>query len=101
MRVLAVCNYGQNRSRYLAEQLAQRGIEADFAGVKATPPAEMQRKIDAADTIITLEPAVRRRLEKEYRIEGKRVLGLNVAFRSDSDEMRREIDDQIEERLSI
>lgn len=99
MRILAVCNYGQNRSRYLADLLSKKGFETDYAGVKMTPPAELQQKIDAADVVVALEPSVRQRLEDEYTLEGKKLFGLDVAFQTDGHEMRQEIEEQMQSSL--
>src|SRR3989338_6583033 len=33
MKILIVCSYGRNRSKYLAEYLKGRGYQTDFAGI--------------------------------------------------------------------
>ncbi|MGM5483546.1 MAG: hypothetical protein ACQER9_01365 [Nanobdellota archaeon] len=33
MKILSICNLGQNRSRYLANWLAKKGYKTDFGGI--------------------------------------------------------------------
>lgn len=77
MKVLVVCSYGRNRSRYLAEYLTSKNIEATFAGAREEAK-ELQEKVNAADTIVTVHPEVLERLKEKCDVSAKRLIELNV-----------------------
>ncbi|MBT4857093.1 hypothetical protein HON52_02800 [Candidatus Uhrbacteria bacterium] len=77
MKVLLLCEFGQNRSRHLAEYLSEKGYDTNIGGTVADTPSELQRKIDWADTVVTVHPVVRDAIKPLY-LEGKRVIELDV-----------------------
>ena len=82
MRVLIFCHHGQNRSRYLAERLTERGYtDVIFAGVKDPDRQRIQAAIYQADIIITVSPDVYEKLFAYYDFAEKKVIKLDVEDR--------------------
>lgn len=83
MNILCLCAYGQNRSKYLAGYLADKGCQTDYAGldIHAINPIT-QSKIDWADSIVVVQSGwMKERLEEDFFLEGKRVIYLDVEDR--------------------
>jgi galactitol-specific phosphotransferase system IIB component len=79
MRILVFCQYGMNRSRYLAEYLVEEGYDdVQFAGVKDPDRKKIQKAINGADIIITVSDLVQRVLRERYHIGSQRMIGLQV-----------------------
>lgn len=80
MKILALCAFGKNRSRHLAEYLSSLGYEVDFAGtIKNTE--ETQDKINESDILISVHPIVAEALEHNFYTEGKTIIKLDVEDR--------------------
>ena len=77
MKILVLCAYGQNRSRYLAEYLATKGFETDFDGVKNDEEA-VQAKINWAETIIAVTHDIHERALVDFDFKGKKLFALDV-----------------------
>jgi|SaaInlStandDraft_5_1057022.scaffolds.fasta_scaffold11204_3 hypothetical protein len=80
MKILTMCAFGKNRSRYLAEYLEKKGYDTDFAGV-CQDHDEVQEKIDVADVIIAVHPDIKEQLQLWYDVKQKMIIGLNVEDR--------------------
>lgn len=78
MKVLVLCAYGQNRSRYVAKYLSEKGYETDFDGVQNSDRDAVQAKIDAADVIITVSADVHAGLVHNFNLDDKRVIEIDV-----------------------
>lgn len=78
MKILVLCAYGQNRSRYVARYLKDKGYEADFDGVMKENDDLVQAKIDDASVIITVSKDVHARLVHNFNLNDKRVIEIDV-----------------------
>ena len=75
MKILTLCNYGRNRSQYLAKYLKQKGHETSFAGVLEGGPNEVtQAEIDWAELIVVATSPIGDELEKRF---GEAMLSLS------------------------
>lgn len=77
MKILVLCTFGKNRSRFLAEYLLKKGYVADYAGVE-NAQAKTQAKIDACDVIVSVHPTVVKKLKSDFDLKGKKVIELDV-----------------------
>ena len=60
MNILFVCTQGQNRSKYLAEYLKEKGYSTDYGGVKADGANPLtQEKVDWADVIVAVREHIK------------------------------------------
>lgn len=102
MNILCVCQQGRNRSRHAAQFLAKQGHETDFAGIHPLSLNRVrQQRIDWADVIIPVTPAIGDALKEAYDLAGKRVVTLH-ATRDPADLSRFEaqnVYEQIEREL--
>ena len=80
MKILGMCWYGRNRSRYIADLLATKGHETDYAGVKQDH-GEVQGKIDWADIVVSVHPDVAAVLKSSYDLEDTKLIELDVEDR--------------------
>ena len=78
MKILVLCAYGQNRSRYLAEYLATKGFETDFDGVKNEDKETVQAKIAWADAVIAVTHDIHEKALASFDFTGKKVFALDV-----------------------
>lgn len=78
MKVLCVCNIGQNRSRIIASILKEHGHDTRYAGVgdSAINPVN-QDMVDWADVVVTALDAHSRALQQRYLVK-KRVISLDI-----------------------
>ncbi len=80
MKILAVCTYGQNRSKYLAEYLRSKGYDAEYGGVKqASFNSLTQDKIDWADTIVFANRKIEEKFSEQYNHKDKKSITLDVS----------------------
>ena len=106
---------GLNRSKYLAEYLANMGYQTSYAGVgsSARNPAN-QSMVDMANVVITVHPFVeyflglRRQFEDTGEgyvvLENKRVIGLDVPetdIGRELEDVYRDLREQIELHLPL
>ncbi len=78
MKILVLCAYGQNRSRYLAGYLSTKGHETDFDGVKNENKDAVQEKIDWSDMVIAVTRDIHDAAQADFDLEGKKVFALDV-----------------------
>ena len=79
MRILLVCTEGQNRSKYLAGYLKEKGYEVDYGGVRQDGMNPLkQEQIDRADMIIAVREHIKDKLLERYDCAGKKVVHLEV-----------------------
>lgn len=102
MKVLCVCRQGQNRSRYIAELLQEKGYEAMYAGVAPDAFNSVNEEmIGWADVIVTARDVHAEELRKRFAVQ-KRVVSLditNALFHSSS--MREQVKAQLDEVLPL
>ncbi len=82
MTILTVCQFGMNRSRYLAEYLNSLGYNTIYGGVREEPNV-LQSKIDQADIIISVTPEITDKLHT-FNLSSRKVIGLDVNDKTDS-----------------
>lgn len=81
MNILIVCNWGKNRSRYLADYLVSKGYNTKTGGLsdKTEPENRLtQESVDWADRIIVAHKDLEEKLLKNYNIGNKITVVLDV-----------------------
>lgn len=78
MKILILCAYGQNRSKYLAGYLSTKGYETDFDGVNNENKEAVQEKIAWADTVIAVTRDIHEQAQANFDFTEKKVLALDV-----------------------
>ena len=78
MKILVICNHGKNRSRYLANYLANKGYQTKTAGILFD--TDIQDKINDSDIVITVKKSISKKL-KDYNLNGKKLITLDVEDR--------------------
>ncbi len=82
LKYLALCTFGRNRSRYLAEYLEKNGLDVKYGGVLEDHEV-IKGKIEEADVILTVHPDVYAALMGGFNVVGKQIVKLNVEDRPD------------------
>lgn len=102
VNVLCLCRQGQNRSRYIAESLQEKGYAAIYAGVApAAFNSVNQEMLDWADVIIAARDVHAQELLKRFDVQ-KNVVSLNITndlFHSLS--MREQVKAQLDALLPL
>ena len=84
MKLLIVCNWGKNRSQYLADYLQQKGYEAKAGGIlSGNDNMITQEMVDAAETIIFVQPKIKADFLKLFQTDSQQLLALDVEDRLD------------------
>ena len=78
MKILVLCAYGQNRSRYLAGYLSAKGHETDFDGVYNDDRDAVQAKIDWADAVMAVTHDIYEKALADFNFSGKQLFALDV-----------------------
>lgn len=81
MNVLVVCNWGKNRSRYLADYLASKGYDTRTGGLSDRTEIEnrlTQDLVDWADVIVIVQKYLEEKLLGNYNVDNKRTIVLEV-----------------------
>lgn len=82
MNVLIVCNWGKNRSGYLAEYLKQKGYSVQNGGIyKESDNPVSSEMVDWSEVIIFVQPQTKEDFEKLFRISGQKIIILDVEDR--------------------
>jgi len=81
MKVLILCAHGKNRSRYLKQYLADKGYDSESAGVINDSAEDVQKKIAAADVVVTVHDVVREQLSGLFDLSDKRIIDIDVEDR--------------------
>ncbi|MFH1089017.1 MAG: hypothetical protein V1716_01170 [Candidatus Uhrbacteria bacterium] len=82
MTILLICNWGRNRSRYLANYLEQKGYDVKFAGV--LPEGDnlvTQKMVDWSQVIIFVTPETQESFAQHFTIDNQQLITLNVEDR--------------------
>jgi len=83
-KILCICCMGENRSKYLASYLKNKGYKTRFGGIgfglteKIAHNPFNQEDINWAEIIILIRKRYLPLLKKYYKIRGKRVIILDV-----------------------
>jgi predicted protein tyrosine phosphatase len=78
-KVLAICNKGRTRSRYLARYLKEKGYTTKWGGVSKTAVVKLTKeKIRWTDIIIVSDKLVMKKLRERFRLPKKKIIILNV-----------------------
>jgi hypothetical protein len=78
MKILVLCMFGMNRSKYLAEYLKGKGFETDYDGVNNENWEAVQEKINWSDTVITVSHDTHEKARMDFDFVGKKVYTLDV-----------------------
>ena len=78
MKILVLCAYGRNRSRYVANYLSEKGYVTNYDGVLNDESDIVQKKINEADVIVTVNKDVRDLLAGKFNCGGKRIIEIDV-----------------------
>ena len=81
-KVLIVCNWGKNRSAYLASYLNQKGYSVKYGGI--FPESEnplTQSIVDWADVLIFVQPQTQIDFERDFHIDNQQIIVLDVEDR--------------------
>ncbi len=81
MKVLCICQFGMNRSRYLAEYLATLGYDTFYGGVREREV--LQEKINKADILVSAAPDVTDDLHT-FNLGDRKVIALDVDDKTNS-----------------
>jgi len=75
MNILIICNYGKNRSGYLASYLQQKGYATKFGGVyPESDNMVMQDLVDWSQVIIFVQPQTKEIFLKSFQIKKQKLL---------------------------
>ncbi len=84
MKILCVCTMGENRSKYLAEYLSEKGHETRYGGVgpcridpEPTNPVKKE-DVEWAEIIVTARKKHKPILIEKYGAKGKKIICLDV-----------------------
>ncbi len=82
MNILVVCNWGKNRSRYLAQYLQQQGYTVQYGGIypESDNPIH-QEQVDWATVLIFVQPQTQEDFKKSFKITRQQVVTLDVEDR--------------------
>lgn len=79
MKILAVCHWGRNRSRVIADHLRTKGYDTDFCGIlDETDNKITQERIDWADTVLAVEPRIGDEIRGRFSLDTKKIVSINV-----------------------
>lgn len=81
-KILVLCTFGINRSRYLAEYLKSKGYNNVVYGGVQEDEDVVKEKIEGSDLIITVHPEVKDALDVHFDIGDRKVIELNVDDRT-------------------
>lgn len=82
-KILLICNWGRNRSKYLAEYLEQRGYACRFKGVHQRSDNRVsQNDVHWADTLVFVELGIKDVFETMF-LTDKKIVILNVDDRTE------------------
>jgi predicted protein tyrosine phosphatase len=82
MNILIICNWGKNRSSYLALYLQQKGYEVKFGGVYYEGYNQItQNTVDWSKAIIFIQPQIKKDFLKRLRINNQKIITLNIEDR--------------------
>lgn len=79
-KILCVCVYGLNRSRYLAKYLKNKGYNTRYGGATIEAPNPIyQRDIDWAEVIVVVRKRFVPVMKERFHIKGKKLIVLDVS----------------------
>lgn len=82
MNILIVCNWGKNRSSYLAQYLKQKGYAVKYGGIfKESDNPITQDKVNWSDVLIFVQPQTKEDFEKQFKITEQKIAILDVEDR--------------------
>jgi len=83
MNVLIVCNWGKNRSGYLAGYLKQKGYSVQNGGIyKESNNPVSSEMVDWSEVIIFVQPQIKEDFKKLFKISGQKIVILDVEDRT-------------------
>lgn len=85
MHILVICNWGKNRSKYLASFLEQKGYTVKFGGIiPASDNVITKQMVHWANILIFVEPKIKETFLKHFTIKNQQIITLNVADHTES-----------------
>jgi len=82
MTILIICDWGKNRSKYLADYLKQKGYETKFGGVYPQSPNPVtQDTVDWSHVIIFVKPEIEKYFFQHFVTNNQKIITLDVEDR--------------------
>jgi predicted protein tyrosine phosphatase len=82
MNILAICNWGNNRSRYIATYLERKGYATRFGGLDEKSHTRItQADVNWSNVLIFVQPQIQRLFLKRFRVNNQRIISLDVEDR--------------------
>ena len=82
MKLLIICNWGKNRSAYLASYLKEKGYLVQYGGIyPESGNLITQEIVDWADILIFVKPQTREDFDKRFRKGAQKLITLDVEDR--------------------
>ena len=84
LKILICCSKGQNRSKYLAKYLKNKGYSTKYAGLEEYSKEDLSWKpipkedVEWAEIIIFVRPRLVKVLKDNFNIKNKKIIGLDV-----------------------
>jgi len=82
MTILLICNWGRNRSKYLASYLEQKGYEVKFAGI--SPESDnlvTQEMVNWSQVIIFIKPEIKEYFSQHFLVSNQQLITLDAEDR--------------------
>jgi len=78
-KVLCVCHFGKNRSKYLANFLKEKGYETKYGGISDEQGNIVkQEDVDWADVIIVVRDVLKQIFLKNFKVKNQKLITLEV-----------------------
>ena len=79
MKVLTVCNWGEKRSRFLAECLRKKGFDADFCGINVASKNRIsEERVILADCLVFAAPWIYEDFNREFFTDKQAIIVLDM-----------------------
>jgi len=82
MDILIICNWGKNRSGYLASYLKKKGYKTKFGGIY--PESEnpiTQETVDQGNVLIFIQPQTKKDFLEKFKVSSQKIITLDVEDR--------------------
>jgi len=82
VNILIICNWGKNRSAYLAKYLEQKGYSVKYGGIfKESDNPIIQDKVDWSDILVFVQPQTKKYFKKLFQVGDQKIIVLDVEDR--------------------
>jgi len=77
-KILTICHFGENRSKYLASILKNKNYDVKYKGVKSKTNQLTQKDVDWADKIIIVRDVLKEMFLKKFDPKKKEIITLDI-----------------------